>query len=112
MNGLSPETKTILGWVIGYAEFGLSIFACLGVLGHIYLLVKHRQRLGEAFRDLLQIAITIVCWLLLDGYRAVWDTSHDEHFPTIWSFSALTILFIGVTVNSIRLWSSFADKSE
>jgi hypothetical protein len=109
---VDPDIQALVFWIVGYIEFGLAIFASIGVVGQVCLFVKHRKRLGCAFQDLVQIGVATLFWLMLDGVRAIWDTHHKEKFPVYYSLGALAVLFTVIAIATFRLRSGFESQGQ
>lgn len=89
MNG---ELRLLITSLLGYVEFGLSIYAGSGVVGLLWLRFSKKSP-ALILRDLMQIYFCLLGFMVLDGVRALWDGTHEERFPVIVSFVLLPILY-------------------
>jgi hypothetical protein len=106
-----PVLHLLAVWILGYVEFGLSIFAVSGVLCVAHLTWSRREHVSWV-PDALQIMASLICLFLLDGYRAIWDGSHAERFPLWLSFSMLTVLYCVVGKASYRIRKKHEQNNE
>ena len=83
-----------------YVSFGLALYACAAIMSLGWLRATKRSTPQLVMRDLSRICGCVVCLVLLEAVRQVWDSFFYEHFPLWITRMVLPVLYL-VLGNSI-----------
>lgn len=107
----NTELSWFLDIITNYISFGLALYAVGAIVSLVWMRRKKQIMPSAVMKDLSRTYFCVVCLVLLEATRQVWDTFNDYHFPLWITRILLPVLYLTLGNSIISVTNAEAGSA-